>query len=73
MRAQVVQHYVDLHTLGDLTVQCPQERQELLMPVALVELRENLAIEDVERGVELDCPVPPIVMRSPLGPVPSHR
>lgn len=53
MSAQVVQHHVDLEVGDEEAIEGSEQGQEIPVPVAPMELRENLAIQDVERSEEV--------------------
>ncbi|HVA21794.1 MAG TPA: hypothetical protein VNN74_06845 [Candidatus Micrarchaeia archaeon] len=50
----MVQHQVGVDSGGQLPIQLAQEAQELLVPVPRPALAEHLAIQDLERGEEVD-------------------
>ena len=71
--AQVVEHHMDVEFGRNPSVHDVHEREELLLGVLGIVPRHHLTIEDIESSEEIDRAIPTVVVRPPLGPVPSHR
>ncbi len=69
----VVEHEVDVHVRRDVGLDVPQERQELLMPVTRLALRQDVAGGDVECGEQRRGAMPLVVVRDALDVAETQR
>jgi hypothetical protein len=67
VRTVVVADQVDVQAARDVLVDPLEEFQELLVPVATVQLADHGAVGDVEGGKQAGHTVPGVVMGAPLG------
>ena len=73
VRAVVVADQVDVQAARDVLVDPLEELQELLVPVAAVQLADHGAVGDIEGGEQAGDAVPGVVMGAPLGRAGDHR